>query len=136
MRPVTKISLLGVRLAIVALVVYWIAIFTGTHLPAVVDFSPDVNDKVKHFSAFFGLATLLCYVSNSERLFRRFAIIAVVGMGYAAFDEITQKLVAGRTADPYDFLADTVGILTAITVYVCIKLAWTLKQPTDRIFQS
>ncbi|TWU59998.1 VanZ like family protein [Rubripirellula tenax] len=127
MRPVTKISLLGVRLAIVALTVYWIAIFTGTHLPAVHDFSPRVNDKIKHFSAFFGLAMLMCYATTSEKLVKRFGIIALVAMAYAAFDELTQMLVPGRQADVMDFVADAAGVLTAISVYVLARYVTVMR---------
>ncbi|WP_145171616.1 VanZ family protein [Rubripirellula lacrimiformis] len=124
MRPVTKISLLGIRLAIIALAIYWIAIFTGTHLPAVSDFSPRMNDKIKHFSAFFGLATLLCYSTTSSNLVKRFGTIAAVIAVYAAFDEFTQQFIPGRTADPYDFIADMAGALTAIAVYIVVR--WML----------
>ncbi|MCP4777372.1 MAG: hypothetical protein GY880_24405, partial [Planctomycetaceae bacterium] len=33
MRPVTKITIFGFRLAIVVLAAYWLCIFVGTHLP-------------------------------------------------------------------------------------------------------
>ncbi len=121
MRPVTKISLLGIRLAIIALVIYWVAIFAGTHLPAVHDFSPKINDKVKHFSAFFGLAMLLCYSTTCEWVLKRFAVIFAVGVVYAAFDEITQKFVPGRTSDIMDFAADTAGVSTAIAIYAIAR---------------
>ena len=122
MRPVTKISVFGIRLGIVVLGAYWIALFTGTHLPDTLDFSPAVHDKTKHFSAFFGLATLLCYVTNSQHLVRRFGTIALVCMAYGAMDELTQGFVAGRCPDFYDFIADTLGVSLAITCYVGIKL--------------
>ncbi len=121
MRPVTKISILGVRLAVLALIGYWILIFAGTHTPSFAQVSPDVNDKVKHFAAFFGLATLLCYVTTSDRYVRRFGGIAAVAMTYAAIDEWTQSFVPNRVADPSDFLADTAGIWSAILFYVSVK---------------
>lgn len=124
MRPVTKISIFGVRLAVLALAGYWILIFTGTHLPSLGQVSPNINDKVKHFTAFFGLALLMCYATTSERFFLRFGGIAAVAMTYAAIDEWTQSFVPNRVADPYDFLADTAGIWSAITLYVLAK--WTL----------
>lgn len=122
MRPVTKISIFGIRLGIVLLGIYWLSIFVGTHLPAVVDFSPNVNDKLKHISAFFGLATLLCYVTNSQQLVKRFAGIIAICLIYAAIDETTQMFIPGRTADPYDFLADGLGVCLAVTCYVSLKV--------------
>src|SRR6056297_1800682 len=124
MQPVTKIKLLGYRLAVLALVVYWIAIFTGTHLPSWADYSPDVNDKTKHFGSFFVLAMLLCYITNSDKLFRRFGTIAAVTLSYAIFDELTQQFVPGRTADVWDVAADAAGIFTAIAVYLVGRWIW------------
>ena len=124
MRPVTKITIFGFRLAIVVLAAYWLCIFVGTHLPnmgEIVDLRFEVNDKVKHFSAFFLLGGLLCYVTNSPRWLKRFAIIGVVGMTYAAIDEITQNFIPGRYPDVLDFVADAAGLWTAIAIYVAAK---------------
>ena len=124
MRPVTKISLWGIRLGIVVLAIYWITIFTGTHLPTLADFSPDVNDKIKHFTAFFGLAFLLCYITNSSNYLRRFGMIALVCLAYAAIDELTQNFVPGRVADKLDFAADSIGVSLAIMIYMAGKFAY------------
>jgi VanZ family protein len=131
MRPVTKIKLFGLRLAVVVLAVYWLIIFVGTHLPPILDVSPSrINDKVKHFGAFFVLGGLMCYVTNSKKWFRRFATIGMLGMAYAAIDELTQLLVAGRYADKYDFLADSAGVWTAIGIYVAAKYWYQARQRT------
>ncbi|MGI9471601.1 MAG: VanZ family protein [Rubripirellula sp.] len=132
MRPVTKITVFGFRLAIVVLVLYWLAIFVGTHLPdlgTVFENGPVVNDKIKHFTAFFFLGSLLCYVTNSQRWFRRFALIGVAGMAYAAADEFTQNFVPGRYPDVMDFVADTAGLWTAITLYVIAKYVYRALRP-------
>ena len=121
MRPVTKISLFGLRLGAIALAVYWLAIFAGTHLPKPPDVVPLMNDKVKHFTAYFGLGLLLCYVSQSPRLVKRFSIIAFIGLAYAVVDELTQMLVPNRFADIADFAADALGIFIAISVYAIVR---------------
>lgn len=127
MRPVTKITILGIRLGVVVLACYWLTLFVGTHLPAVADFSPKVNDKFKHFGAFFMLGTLMCYVTTSTNLLSRFGCIALVGMAYAAIDEFTQSFVPGRYADPYDFVADSAGLISAIAVYALLR--FLLRRP-------
>ena len=99
MRPVTKITIFGVRLAIVVLSLYWLLIFLGTHLPLSVNIAGQTNDKVKHFSAFFVLGGLLCYVTNSPRWFLRFTSIGLAGMAYAAIDEWTQRFIPVRVPD-------------------------------------
>lgn len=123
MRPVTRLNLFGIRLAILVLAIYWIGIFTGTHLPDVLDFSPKMHDKSKHFLAFFGLAMLLCYVTNSRRYIKRFGAIAMACLIYAAVDEVTQAWVPGRVPDFQDFIADTIGVGSAIGSYACLKWA-------------
>ncbi len=121
MRPVTKITFFGVRLAIVVLTAYWLLIFVGTHRPASVDVGGHTNDKVKHFSVFFVLGGLLCYVTNSPRWFMRFTSIGLAGMAYAAIDEFTQRFVPGRVPDLMDFVADSIGLWCAIGIYVAGK---------------
>ncbi len=122
MRPVTKISIFGLRLAIIVLAAYWLMMFVGTHLPAFADFSPrSINDKTKHFAAFFVLGGLMCYVTNSSRWLYRFTAIGFAGMAYAAVDEATQHFVPGRHPDPMDFVADAAGLWTAIAIYVAAK---------------
>ena len=121
MRPVTKIRIFGVRLGIVALGLYWILIFTGTHLPKIPNVLPTVSDKAKHFTAFFGLAILLSYTTTSRNLLRRFSWIAIVSFVYAALDEITQTFIRGRTADVMDFVADAAGASVAIGCYLIAR---------------
>jgi VanZ family protein len=122
MRPLTKISLFGVRLATCVLAVYWTALFTGTHLPSISAITPNFSDKVMHFSGFFGLAFLLCWVIPTRRHpARKFAAVAVIAIAYGAFDEISQGFVRGRTTDIRDFGADVTGVLTAIAVYATLR---------------
>ena len=124
MRPITRITIAGIRLAIVVLVAYWGLMAVGTHLPAELDFSPNVYDKAKHFSAFAMLALMLCYVTNSPRLGLRFGAIVVVAVLYAAIDEWTQSFVPGRVCDRYDFFADCLGILAGTLAYGLPRWWW------------
>ncbi len=122
MQPVTKITIFGFRLAVVALAAFWLLIFVGTHLPAaMLEGTPPVNDKIKHFAAFFFLGTLMCYVTTSPRWFRRFFTIGLVGMAYGAIDELTQGFVPGRDPSFFDFLADTAGVWAAIGLYLIAR---------------
>lgn len=128
MQPVSGIRLSGIRFAILLLVIYWCLIFTGTHLPKVPSVIPRINDKVMHFSAFFGLAMLLCYCTNSKRLVRRFATIAMVCLGYGAMDEWTQSFVRGRQTDIFDLAADFAGTMTAIAIYATGRVIWARRR--------
>lgn len=112
----------------VVLVVYWLALFIGTHSPIDPNVALPGNDKTMHFLAYLGLAFLFglflilkerCARSGENAEPRRFPFVgAAILLGvYGAFDELTQPLV-GRTTDHYDWLADAVGILVGLTLIV------------------
>ncbi|SMP55846.1 VanZ like family protein [Neorhodopirellula lusitana] len=132
MQPVSGIRLFGARLAVLLLAVYWCSMFTGTHLPKIPRAMPRINDKILHFSAFFGLAMLLCYCTNSRRLLKRFGIIAAVCLTYGMLDEWTQSFVRGRSTDIYDFAADATGTLLAISLYATVRVIWGRRSPSFR----
>lgn len=121
MQPVTRFQLFGIRLGVAALALYWVAIFVGTHLPKLPAAARGVNDKVAHFSAFFGLAWLLCYCTNGGNAWRRFGMVIALCLAYAGIDELSQTLVRGRTADPLDFLADAAGTFAAVAIYLFLR---------------
>lgn len=124
MRPITKITIFGVRLALIVLAGYWILIFAGTHAPRLPHAIPLVDDKILHFCAYFILTLLMCYSTTSPRWGRRFLTIGLLAMVYGAIDEWTQNFVPNRQADWADYAADLVGIWTAIAVYLTAKLGW------------
>jgi VanZ family protein len=104
------------------LVLYWLALFTGTHLPSMPAITPKVSDKLLHFCGFFGLAFLLCWViPTRDKPVRKFVFVALVALSYAAFDEISQGFVRGRVADIRDFAADAAGIFSAIAFYATAR---------------
>ncbi len=117
----SRFSLVSVRLAAVILCVYWLAIFTGTHLPRLPRSLVRIDDKAAHFLAYFGLTMLMCYSGQSTHWLRRFAIIGATGMIYAGIDEFTQRWIPRRSPDLWDFAADVIGVWAAITVYVAAK---------------
>ena len=121
MRRLTKFTLFQLRAGAYILGLYWLLIFAGTHLPKPPVIAADLSDKTKHFAAFFALTLLLCYVTTSSDLVRRFKRITAIALAYAAFDELTQMLVPNRTADIWDFAADAAGIGTAIAIYLVVR---------------
>jgi len=135
MPKLTRITVFGIRLATIVLVIYWIALFTGTHMPAPPDMGIRVSDKIQHFTAFFGLATLLYWVVPARRnVIRKVAIVLVVAIGYAAFDEWTQRFSPRRTVDIRDFLTNVSGIMTATLVYVISRAIWLrLRRPRSTV---
>src|SRR5256885_1330311 len=98
-------------LVLALLLVYWGIIFRGTHTPGPGALQVGTWDKVVHFSAYLGLALLLCLAGTSffrspRRLY--FGVIALAAL-YGMVDELTQLLVPGRTAELLDWLADVAG---------------------------
>lgn len=102
-----------------ALVLYWLAIFVGTHLPTQrVSGMAMANDKLVHAAAYAVLTTLLCIawrrVGGSLGLSGRLVIAAVV-LAYGALDEFSQPYF-GRSCDLLDWIADSAGVTLALVV--------------------
>jgi VanZ family protein len=130
MQSFSKVTIAGIRLGVVALAVYWVAMAIGTHLPTTLDLSPKVNDKIKHFTAFLGLAILMAYITNGRNLVRRFTTIALIAIVYAAVDELTQSFIPGRQPDYADFVADCGGIAAGLAIYLSLRCLLREKMET------
>lgn len=107
--------------------VYWLAIFALTHWPDVpIDYEPTFIplDKAAHFTLYGGLAGLLS-LSEAPRwwadrllerkgLWRAARVLGIV-LTYGVLDEWTQPWF-GRFRDVSDWLADSLGAVTAVGV--------------------
>ncbi len=111
-----------------AAVVYWVAMFVGTHLPQIELPGGSVIisvDKMLHFSGYFGLAFLLSLQVVSSAASRgkpemhalrtRGFFVLLVIAAYGMFDEWTQLLV-GRSCEMLDWLADILGAATGMLI--------------------
>jgi VanZ family protein len=124
MPKLTRLNIFGIRLATVVLAVYWIALFTGTHMPSPPSVGR-VNDKAQHFIAFFVLAVLLYWVIPAHRRpLRKVAIVMLVAISYAAFDEWSQRFSPQRTVDIRDFFSNALGITAATIAYLGSRAMW------------
>lgn len=136
MRQIVQLTIFGIRLAPILLVVYWILLFTGTHLPGAALKSLHANDKLMHCAAFSGLAFLLAW-AIPKHLFGRIPsllLAAIITMTYAVVDEWTQAFVPNRTPDVKDFLADCVGMILGFTAYLILRTIISVergKQPPN-----
>lgn len=110
----------------IALVLYWLVAFLGTHVP----FAPGVipwgdgdggGDKVLHFVGYGILASLLMGLRASRGPFGWYSVLMrwLVLALYGAFDEVTQSLV-GRHADVTDWYADLLGSLGGLGLVVLL----------------
>ena len=73
---------------------------------------PDNSDKLEHFAAYFLLA------AGAVQVFRRGRVLAWVGVALVALGvciEFAQgALTANRSADPFDALANAVGVAAGL----------------------
>lgn len=92
-------------------VIYWLSDQSSLPVPMLFEF----QDKLHHFGAYFIMAVL------AWSGFRHFAATQVIAIAFSVLfcslfgvtDEWHQSFVEGRTADVLDWLADTLGALTA-----------------------
>lgn len=107
-------------------VVYFVAIFTATHVPLDISLSSspmgwmDHADKLVHLGLY---AVLTLVVLAGWELTIREALQAkhyfavwLVGTVYGMVDEATQ-IPVGRTGDMHDWLADVVGIILGLVAF-------------------
>jgi VanZ family protein len=110
--------------ALALLVVYWLALFVGTHVPrGPHELLPkNVSDKLLHFTAYGGLAFLLCLNWSLRRPlgWRQFAIVLALLAGFGAFDEITQ-IPVGRDCDILDWTADVTGATLGVGAFLLVS---------------
>ena len=98
-----------------------IGIFCVSSLPGGAIFLPPFRlaDKLIHFLVYAGLNVL---VLRACREYRTVDGVFTIGMLYSILfgltDEIHQYFVPGRFADPYDFAANTAGILVSGWFYL------------------
>ncbi|APP76523.1 VanZ family protein [Xanthomonas vesicatoria] len=99
----------------IAAIVVVIAVCLGP--PPEIPELPDNSDKGEHFLTF----ALLCWGAVQLFATRRAQLVAAIGLVALGIGiEIAQgALTTNRSADPYDALADTLGILAGLC------LAWT-----------
>ena len=127
------------------LALYWLALFIGTHIPMSSGTGGGglhliglyVNDKVLHLGAYGGLTFLLAWVLSSKSPLSRADYLGLwlVAIIYGAADEMLQKLIEGRHADFWDWVADGGGGFASLIAFAVARRVWnrrkTRRQPDD-----
>ena len=109
------------KLIIISLLFYWPFIFILAHIPIPqLVREAGVSDKIIHFVAYLVLVFLLWSAVSPDRkvAWRRAAVwwVLVVAVCYGVIDELLQGVIAGRSCDAMDFLADLAGVLTGLVL--------------------
>jgi VanZ family protein len=103
-------------------IVVWGSLQTSVNLPA-----PGGFDKVEHLGTYGFLA--VWFTGLFPR--RRDAIIALVLLGLGLSMEIGQYLMGmGRDADPFDMLANTVGVALGLVIARTVTGGWATRAET------
>jgi len=108
-----------VYLVYLPLILYWILLFIATSLPTAYLPSVAVSDKIKHFSAFFGLSVLLSLTllyQNKVVLFKKYflSVALIISSFYGLLDEIHQGFIPGRNNEFLDWVADSLGAAAGV----------------------
>jgi VanZ family protein len=112
------------RLWQLALAVYWIALFVGTHRPVErVPSAVGSADKFAHLGAFAVLAFIFAttwQLSAGHLMTRHLVWSWIVIAIYGGFEEITQPIV-GRFASVVDWLADVTGAALGLLMFLIVR---------------
>ena len=116
---ILMISRMVARLVTATLVVYWLLLLLGTHVPSPPLGGVQVSDKWLHFHAYLGLAFLLACTFTVYRRprWRTYIYLAAIVLAYGALDELAQLPIAGRSADIQDWLADATGAASGLALH-------------------
>lgn len=109
-----------IKVLLIPLILYWILLFIGTTLPS--DNLSNIiqlSDKVKHFTAYLGLAFLLSlnlyFQENWKSLAVYYLIYTfIICTSYGLLDELHQIFVPNRSAEFLDWVADLLGSTTGL----------------------
>jgi VanZ family protein len=114
------------RGVVIALVLYWLTMFTATHVPqAPQPLPPAFTDKWQHYVAYAGLGFLLAAWRQSRRALTMQAslVLFAIAVLYGAFDEVTQPFF-GRDAELLDWRSDIIGAASGIALCALILAAF------------
>ena len=95
--------------------------FSSLPQPPFVMTSFQWQDKVLHFIAYtaYGLSLAIgVHVHHAFSIKKKILIIGLIGCVYALSDEFHQSFVPGRTSELGDLIADWLGVLLSVFVYV------------------
>jgi VanZ family protein len=104
---------------------YLAALFLATHLP-LPQGSIASSDKLYHFAGYAALT--LCVLAGWELSIgvleaKHYFALWLVGVLYAAFDEVTQ-IPVGRQCDANDWMADVLGIVAGLLAFRAFRRAY------------
>lgn len=116
----------SVRIALVILYVGCIAalsLLPMRDLPSIPMFRG--ADKIVHLIMYLGFSLLFCWSVKSEHNYFRMFFIVLVTLCWGIFMEFLQlEMHMGRSFSYYDILANFLGVMSGISIYVLLSLKY------------
>ncbi|MCL2339642.1 MAG: VanZ family protein [Actinomycetia bacterium] len=124
----------AVLAVLLAAAIFFCSSLPGSSFPA----HPDFLNTVVHFFSYLALAVLVTLALNSPRrkLWLTALLALIIVSLYGASDEIHQLFVAGRVADPLDWLTDTLGALIGAVATIWVISARRVRRSRQRDNQT
>ena len=87
-----------------------------------IEYGNPIIRKLAHFSiyALVGVWIMSFMSTFKTRLYKKWIVSMIVGVGYAIFDEYHQSFVSGRAPSIMDVWIDSLGVLAGILVVLII----------------
>ena len=98
-------TLIRIAFVLALVAVFWLALMPAPDVARLVSW----QDKIEHAALFAGLALLALAAWPQRPL-----AIALGLLAYGAAMEVAQSFTAHRVGDPWDWLADAVGLLALL----------------------
>jgi len=79
-----------------------------------------ITDKIAHIIEYGILGCLLAYArlpSRSGESRGRIAAVIIMGILFGCLDELYQSFIPGRSTDPFDVMADAVGVFGGLLLW-------------------
>jgi VanZ family protein len=109
-------------------VIVCLAIFIESSFPSdsypTIEF--ELSDKIIHFVIYFVLFLTAFYSLSNQKKFLMLCKYSLISsffftLLYGASDEFHQYFIPGRTCDIFDWLADVIGAVFAISIILLLK---------------
>jgi VanZ family protein len=113
-----------------AALIFFLSSIKGSGFPS----HPNILNVIAHFGEYLVLAVLLTLALNSpgQALWKTALIALAIASLYGGSDEIHQLFVEGRSADPLDWVTDTLGALVGAIATVWLISARKVKRSRER----
>ena len=97
--------------------------YSDTQKEEIIEVIEPIIRKLAHYTfyAIGGILIANCVYQFCSEEKRVIAISAIIGIAYAASDEIHQLMVPGRSGNIKDIMIDSIGVLTGIALFLLVK---------------